>query len=126
MRIYISVAHLHTHIFICNILTMLIHLCEQSILSIREINMSNDAVQLIKKLYEYFNARNIDGVLASLNNDAAWANGMDGGHVYGHDVLRNYWTRQWSIVSPHVEPKEFHCAEDGSIFVKVIQSVFDL
>lgn len=71
-------------------------------------------------------ARNIDGVLVALAEDVAWANGMDGGHVYGHKGLRDYWTRQWSMVSPHVEPVEFQQTADGSITVEVIQSVFDL
>lgn len=88
--------------------------------------MSIDAVQLIKRLYDCFNLRDIDGVLVALENDVAWANGMDGGHVHGHDALRDYWTRQWAVVSPHVEPIGFQYAEDGAIVVKVIQSVFDL
>lgn len=88
--------------------------------------MSADAIQLIKRLYDCFNSRDIDGVLIALNDDVAWANGMDGGHVYGHDELRDYWTRQWAIVSPHVKPIGFQVAGDGVIVVEVIQSIFDL
>ncbi len=64
-------------------------------------------VDLLKRLYADFNARNIDGVLAILADDVVWANGMDGGHVQGRDAVRAYWTRQWAIVSPHVEPVAF-------------------
>ncbi len=35
-------------------------------------------------------------------------------------------TRQWAIVSPHVEPVNFIKAADDSILVEVQQSVFDL
>jgi ketosteroid isomerase-like protein len=93
---------------------------------LEEIKMSVDAIQLIKKLYDCFNSRDIDGVLVALDDDVAWANGMEGGHVHGHDALRDYWTRQWAIVIPHVKPIEFHVAEDGAIVVEVVQSVLDL
>ena len=65
-------------------------------------------VELLKRIYDRFNARDIDGVLAVLADDVAWANGMDGGHVHGREAVREYWTRQWTLVSPHVEPVSFH------------------
>jgi hypothetical protein len=49
--------------------------------------------ELLKKAYAYFNARNIDAILALMKVDVVWANGMDGGYVYGHDGVREYWTR---------------------------------
>ena len=82
--------------------------------------------QLLLHMYERFNARDIDGVLAALADDVAWANGMDGGHVHGREAVREYWTRQWSIVSPRVEPVGFHKAADGAIVAEVRQSVRDL
>jgi ketosteroid isomerase-like protein len=82
--------------------------------------------QLLLDMYERFNARDIDGVLAALADDVAWANGMDGGHVHGCEAVREYWTRQWSIVSPRVEPVGFHKAADGAIVAEVRQSVRDL
>jgi ketosteroid isomerase-like protein len=83
-------------------------------------------IALLESLYARFNARDIDGVLVALDEDVAWANGMDGGHVQGHAAVRDYWTRQWSIVSPHVEPLGFERRADGAIAVEVRQSVFDL
>jgi ketosteroid isomerase-like protein len=83
-------------------------------------------VELLKRLYDRFNARDIDGVLIALADDVAWANGMDGGHVHGREALREYWTRQWAVVSPHVEPMGFHRSADGAIIAEVRQSVRDL
>jgi ketosteroid isomerase-like protein len=77
-------------------------------------------------MYDRFNARDIDGVLGALTDDVAWANGMEGGHVHGREGVREYWTRQWAVVSPHVEPVSFERAADGSIVVQVRQSVRDL
>ena len=83
-------------------------------------------VEVLERLYERFNARNIDGVMAWLTDDVAWANGMDGGHEHGHAAVRDYWTRQWAMISPHVEPVGFHRAPDGAIVAEVIQTIRDL
>lgn len=83
-------------------------------------------VELIKDLYDRFNSRDVEGVLTALADDVAWANGMDGGHVHGRDAVRDYWTRQWAMVSPHVVPVAFRDADTGVVTVEVIQTVFDL
>jgi ketosteroid isomerase-like protein len=83
-------------------------------------------IETLEHIYDRFNARDIDGVLAALAEDVAWANGMDGGHVHGLEEVRAYWTRQWAIVSPHVEPVTFHRAADGAIVAEVRQTVYDL
>ena len=87
--------------------------------------MSND-MEVLARMYDRFNARDIDGVLAALADDIVWANAMEGGHVHGREAVRQYWTRQWAIVSPHVDPVSFEQAADGSIVVKVRQTVRDL
>ena len=86
----------------------------------------NDVVKTLERLYERFNARDIDAVLEALTDDVAWANGMDGGHVHGREAVRAYWTRQWAMVSPHVEPVGFHRTANGAVVAEVRQSVFDL
>ena len=87
--------------------------------------MDND-VEMLKRLYERFNARDIDGVLVELTDDVAWANGMDGGYEHGREAVRAYWTRQWAMVSPHVEPVDFVRRADGTVFAEVLQTVHDL
>ncbi|KDA02457.1 nuclear transport factor 2 family protein [Hyphomonas oceanitis] len=85
-----------------------------------------DDIKTVERMYVSFNARDIDGVLAVLTDDVAWANGMDGGHVHGREAVREYWTRQWTMVSPHVEPLGFQRMADGAILAEVRQSVRDL
>ncbi len=85
-----------------------------------------DDIAVLRAIYNCFNARDIDGVLDALTDDVAWANGMEGGYVHGREGVREYWTRQWAIVSPHVEPLSFDRGPDGSIVVEVSQSVRDL
>jgi ketosteroid isomerase-like protein len=90
------------------------------------IKLMDTEFAIVEHLYDRFNARDIDGVLTVLTDDVAWANGMEGGHVHGRDALREYWTRQWAMVSPHVEPIGFHRSADGAIVAEVRQSVRDL
>jgi ketosteroid isomerase-like protein len=88
--------------------------------------MSRNDVETIKRIYASFNARDIDAVLDVLSDDVAWANGMEGGHINGREAVRDYWTRQWAVISPHVEPVAFEETPDGAVAVEVIQSVFNL
>ncbi len=81
---------------------------------------------LLRKAYRAFNARDIDAVLAVLYPNVAWANGMEGGYVNGHREVRDYWSRQWSLIDPHVEPQRFSTDETGQTVVDVHQVVHDL
>lgn len=81
---------------------------------------------LLKRAYAAFNARDIDGALSTMRADVVWPNGMEGGTVHGHEGVRAYWTRQWGILSPHVDPVSFDPEASGDIVVGVHQVVRDL
>jgi hypothetical protein len=81
---------------------------------------------VLAKAYASFNARDLEGALAAMHPDVDWPNGMEGGYVHGHGGVRDYWTRQWSIIDPHVEPRAFSLGDDGRIVVDVHQVVRDL
>ncbi len=84
-----------------------------------------DERELIRGAYIDFNARRLDAVLARMQPDVVWPNGMEGGFVYGHEGVREYWTRQWAVLDPHVEPVEINADERGRWVVKVHQVVHD-
>lgn len=84
------------------------------------------SVELLQRAYREFNARNLNGALATMQPDVNWPNGMEGGTVHGHDGVRAYWTRQWSMIDPHVEPKTFTPDASGRIVVGVHQVVREL
>lgn len=86
----------------------------------------SDKVKLLKRIYDRFNARDMETVLAALHEDVVWANGMEGGHVHGREGVRSYWTRQWAIVDPHVEPVAFAESSKAEVIVEVRQVVHDL
>jgi hypothetical protein len=85
-----------------------------------------DNVELLKRIYDRFNARDMETVLAALHEDVIWANGMEGGHVRGREGVRSYWTRQWAMVDPHVEPVAFTEGPGSEMIVEVHQLVRDL
>jgi hypothetical protein len=68
----------------------------------------------------------METVLGAMQEDVMWANGMEGGHVHGRSGVREYWTRQWAMVDPHVEPVGFSIGPDGGVVVEVHQVVRDL
>jgi limonene-1,2-epoxide hydrolase len=82
--------------------------------------------RILEKAYAAFNARDIDAALAAMHADVDWPNGMEGGSVHGHDGVHDYWTRQWGMIEPHVEPVRFEEDADGRTVVHVHQVVRDL
>jgi ketosteroid isomerase-like protein len=82
--------------------------------------------ELLEHLYDRFNARDMEAVLATMHRDVVWANGLEGGHVYGHDGVRDYWTRQWATIDSRAEPTGFSSGADGTIDVDVHLTARDL
>lgn len=82
--------------------------------------------ELLKRMYDNFNARDMEAVLAALHEDVVWANGMEGGYVHGRKGVRQYWTRQWAMIDPRVEPVGFTEESGGQVAVDAHQVVRDL
>jgi len=87
--------------------------------------MSKDQ-DTLTEVYDAFNARDIDTVLAFMHPDVDWPNGWEGGRVLGHEGVRDYWTRQWKSINPHVYPVGFDTDQSGRTVVTVHQMVKDL
>lgn len=85
-----------------------------------------DIERRLQSLYASFNARDIDGVLASMTDDVDWPNAWEGGRVRGKEAVREYWLRQWSEIDPHVEPVAITELADGTVAVEVHQVVRSL
>lgn len=87
---------------------------------------ASSAENLLAGAYADFNARRMDAVLARLHPQVEWANGMEGGHEHGREAVRAYWTRQWAILDPHVDPLAIRPADEGLWIVEVHQVVHDM
>ncbi|SRR5579871_5002911 len=86
----------------------------------------SDPVDFLKRVYDLFNARDMETVLAAMHEDVIWANGFEGGHAHGRNGVRSYWTHQWATINPHVEPVTFAFGPEGEVIVEVHQVVRDL
>jgi hypothetical protein len=80
---------------------------------------------LLRALYQAFNDRDIDAVLAAMTPDVDWPNGWEGGRVVGHAEVRSYWERQWAQIRPSVRVTSFREHPDGTAEVRVRQVVRD-
>jgi hypothetical protein len=74
-------------------------------------------------LYEAFNRRDMDGVLALMVDEVDWPNAWKGGRLTGRQAVREYWTAQWAEIDPQVEPLAVTERPDGRVAVTVRQVV---
>lgn len=91
-----------------------------------ELELDESTSGVIREAYRAFNARELDAALATMQSNVEWPNGMEGGTVYGHTGVRDYWTRQWKMIDPHVDPVEINADGSGRVVVSVHQVVRDL
>jgi ketosteroid isomerase-like protein len=82
--------------------------------------------QRLRGLYEAFNARDMDALFAAMAPDVDWPNARAGRRVRGREAVREYWTRQWAAIDPHVEPTAIGERPDGRVAVAVYQTVRSL
>lgn len=87
---------------------------------------SSPEALLLTEAYFYFNQKNINKTLQTMHPEVEWANAMEGGNVHGHNEVRDYWTRQWKLFDPHVEPVNFEQVANGKITVTVHQIIKDI
>lgn len=81
--------------------------------------------EILTRAYRAFNNRDAENVLALMTTDVDWPNAIEGTRIVGYDQIRAYWTRQWAVSSPQVEPLAIE--ESGSqATVHVHQVVRDL
>ena len=81
---------------------------------------------LLTQMYQDFNARNAEAILAQMQPDVQWPKGFVGGYEHGRDAVRAYWSDQWATIDPRVEPTGFELLPDGRTSVTVHQVVRDL
>ena len=82
--------------------------------------------QFLQNLYEAFNKREIETIISLMHPDVKWANGMEGGFVYGRDQVREYWRKQFEIIQGQLEPLDYETDENNRNIVTVQLVVRDL
>jgi ribosomal protein S18 acetylase RimI-like enzyme len=88
--------------------------------------MSEQHERLLRRAYEAFNARDIEGALATMHPEVDWPNAMEGGRVRGHAEVRAYWERQWGSLDSRVRPLHIEQDAAGRVVATVHQLVRNL
>ncbi|MFM2310949.1 MAG: hypothetical protein RLZZ04_225 [Cyanobacteriota bacterium] len=82
--------------------------------------------QLLQNLYEAFNKGELETIISVMHPDVKWANGVEGGFVYGRDAVREYWTNQYKVIQVQLETLKFETDEHNRNVVTVHQIVRDV
>ena len=82
--------------------------------------------EFLTEAYSEFNGRRMEAVLARMQPDVDWPNGLEGGRVKGRDGVRVYWKRQWSLIDPTLEPIKIDIDSEGKAKVRVHMVIRDL
>jgi hypothetical protein len=80
----------------------------------------------LQHLYDAFNNGEFEKIIAVMQPDVKWANGMEGGFVYGRNAVREYWRKQFELTQSQLEPLRFEADENGRNVVTVHLVVKDL
>ena len=86
----------------------------------------NSNEQFLQNLYDAFNNREIETIISFMRPDVKWANGVEGGFVYGRDAVREYWTNQFKHIQAELETLKFETDENNRNVVTVHQIIKDL
>ena len=82
--------------------------------------------EFLQNLYDAFNKREIETIISAMHPNVKWANGVEGGFVYGRDAVREYWTNQFKVIQPQLETLKFETKENNRHIVTTHQIVKDL
>lgn len=88
--------------------------------------VSEQHERLLRRAYEAFNARDIEGALATMHPQVDWPNAIEGGRAHGHAEVRAYWERQWGSLDSRVQPLGIEQGAGGRAVATVRQLVRDL
>jgi len=82
----------------------------------------SDEVEVLKHVYDRFNARDMEIVLAAMQEDVIWAKWHRRRPCPGTRRSAQLLTRQWAMIDPHVEPVAFATVPKGKWLSKSIRS----
>ena len=86
----------------------------------------NTNKEFLQNLYNAFNKREIETIISLMTPNVKWANGLEGGFVYGRKAVREYWTNQFKDIQPELETLKFETDDNNRNIVTVHQIIKDL
>ncbi|WP_439814483.1 nuclear transport factor 2 family protein [Zavarzinia sp. CC-PAN008] len=70
-------------------------------------------------LYDAFNARAVEQILARLAPDVVWTDWLGGGQLHGHAALADHWHGQFLALDPQAAVRGIAIEDDGRLTVSV-------
>lgn len=78
-----------------------------------------ERIARLARMYEAFNRKDIDDLMASIHPDVEWPNFIAGGMIRSQQALRAYWADQFAMVDPEASPIEYLPLSNDSVRVKI-------
>jgi 4a-hydroxytetrahydrobiopterin dehydratase len=82
-------------------------------------------MDLLRRAYVSFNAKDVDALLAVMVDDVDWPNVAESTRLVGREAVRAYWEAQFAVADPQVEPTGFR-NEGDAVVVSIHQTIRDL
>jgi nuclear transport factor 2 (NTF2) superfamily protein len=83
--------------------------------------MAAERADALRALYQAFNDRDLDAVVAAMTPHVDWPNGWEGGRLVGREEVRRYWERQWAVARPTIIVTKILDRPDGTVEVRLRQ-----
>lgn len=82
-------------------------------------DVMGDRIALLARMYEAFNSKDLDALMAGTHPDVVWPDFIAGGVIRTREALRDYWARQFAMVDPEASPIEYFPLSDDRVRVKI-------
>jgi hypothetical protein len=79
--------------------------------------MTTDRLALVRRAYERYNDRDLDGVLELLDPHVSWPDVVNGTVMVGRDAVKRYWRGHFALASPTVVPEDLYEVGDAVIAI---------
>jgi hypothetical protein len=77
----------------------------------------------LRRVYEAFNRKDVETVLAAASPEVDWPNVLTGQRVTGLGDIREFWDRQFRAIDPQLEPLSITGGDNGTVVVRIHQVV---
>jgi len=80
--------------------------------------------ELIGRMYDAYNDRDLDGLTALVGDDVDWPDGDE--RLHGRAAVRNYWSHQWARIHTQDKVAGITDLAPGRAAIRISQIIHDL
>jgi hypothetical protein len=78
---------------------------KSSLLAANNFGSMARAELALRSAYIAFNSGDVESAVNLMHPEVDWPNAWEGGRILGRVAIRNYWKRQFAVISSKVEPR---------------------